>query len=86
MSNEKNLFENMKEALQEQIKEAYIEGAHQGAITTCAILFQTMEMAGLEKGNILFTLLEDLAKQHGCEDFSKVVEKLHTKTSTDIPS
>lgn len=80
MDTPKNLFEDMKEMLREQVKEAYMEGAHQGSITTCAILYQTMKVAGLEEGNLLFELLKDIAKQHGCEDLPAVAEKLQTKT------
>lgn len=82
MNEKQNLFNDIKAELQKQVKEAYMEGAHQGAITTCAILYQTMRTAGLEEENLLFMLLKDLAKQHGCEDLPAVSEKLQTKAET----
>ena len=81
MDTPKNLFEDMKAELQKQIKEAYMEGAHRGAITTCAIIYSTMRTAGLEEDNFLFLILKYLAKQHGCEDLPTVVAELATKTS-----
>lgn len=81
MDTPKNLFEDMKAELQKQIKEAYMEGAHRGAITTCAIIYSTMRTAGLEEDNFLFLILKDLAKQHGCEDLPAVAAELATKTT-----
>jgi tRNA threonylcarbamoyladenosine modification (KEOPS) complex Cgi121 subunit len=74
-----NLFDGLKEAVQRQIKEAYMEGAHHGATTTCAIIYQTMKAAGLEEDNFLFLILKDLAKQHGCDDLAEVADKLQSK-------
>ena len=79
MSNN-NLFGELRELMQQQIKEAYMEGVHTGAETTCAIIYQTMKMAGLEKDNILFYLLNDIARQHGCEDLAATAAKLQPKT------
>ena len=84
-----NLFDELKETMQRQIKEAYMEGAHHGAATTCAIIYQTMKTAGLEEDNFLFYILKDLAKQHGCEDLSTLAEKMQNKEPTssgEIPS
>lgn len=86
MSNEKNLFEGMKEDLRKQFEEIYMEGVHSGAITTCATLFQTMQIAGLEEENIFFTILKDLAKLHGCENLPAFVKEMQNKTTTNIPS
>jgi hypothetical protein len=71
-----NLFEDMRELLQAQVKEAYMEGAHSGAVTTCAVIYATMRAAGLEENNILYTILKDIAKQHGCEDLIEVINRL----------
>ena len=77
-----NLFNGLKEAVQRQLKEAYMEGTHYGAITACAIIYQTMKIAGLEEDNFLFYILKDLAKQHGCEDLPALAEKIHNKGPT----
>ena len=79
MDNQNNLFEGMKDALQERIKDAYIEGAKTGAITTCSIIYATMTAAGLEEDNFLFIMLKDIAKQHGCEDLPTAAAALREK-------
>ena len=84
-----NLLDELKEVMQRQIKEAYVEGAHHGAATTCAIIYQTIKIVGLEENNFLFYILKDLAKQHGCEDLSALAEKMQNKEPTsngEIPS
>lgn len=80
MSNDNNLFGEFRELIQRQIKEAYMEGIHKGAETACAVIYQTMKIAGLEKDNFLFYLLNDIAKQHGCEDLAAAAAKLQPKT------
>lgn len=73
---ENNVYNDLKDAVQKQIKEAYMEGAHQGAITTCAIIYSTMRSCGLEEENFLFDILRDLASKHGCEDLKAAAERL----------
>ena len=80
MSEDNNLFGELRELMQQQMKEAYMEGIHKGAETTCAIIYQTMKMAGLEEDNILFYMLNDIARQHGCEDLAATAAKLQPKT------
>lgn len=74
-----NLFEGLKDLMREQMKEAYMEGAHHGSVTTCAVIYRTMEAAGLEEDNFLFLILKDLAKQHGCDDLVEVADKLQSR-------
>jgi tRNA threonylcarbamoyladenosine modification (KEOPS) complex Cgi121 subunit len=84
-----SVFSELKELMQQQIKEAYMEGVHKGAETTCAIIYQTMKMAGLEEDNFLFYILNDIARQHGCEDLPALAEKIQNKEPTsngEIPS
>ena len=76
---DKNLFDGMKSALQKQVKDAYMEGAHQGAITTCAIIYGTMKGMGLEEDNFLMQMLKDLASQHGNTNLEEVAERLKNK-------
>ena len=75
-----NLFDELKELMQQQIKEAYMEGIHKGAEITCATVYQTMKIAGLEEDNFLFYILKDIARQHGCEDLAAAAAKLQPKT------
>ena len=81
-----NVFNELKEAVQRQIQEAYMEGAHQGATTTCAIVYQTMRTAGLEEDNFLFDILRDIAKTHGCEDLAAMAAKMKNKTDSSDTS
>ena len=79
MSNEQDILQGLREQIQKQIKDAYMEGAHQGAITTCAVLYGAMSSAGLEETHIFFDMLRDIAASHGCKDLKPVVEKLAHK-------
>ena len=81
---DKNLFEGMKGALQEQIKKAYIEGANQGAINTCAIVYATLSTAGLETSNFLFDILRDIATSHGCADLDAEAAIIMANTKNNI--
>ena len=81
MNNEQSIFDKLKEQFQEKVQEAYIAGAHEGAITTAAILYNIMKTVGLEETNILFSILKDIAHQHGCEDLNEVAERLRAKNN-----
>ena len=81
MSSENNLFDGLKDIMREQLKDAYMEGAHRGSITTCAIIYATMRAAGLEEDNFLFLILKDIARQHGCEDLETEAEKIRNNSS-----
>ena len=83
MDTPKGLFDDMKDLLTEQLKEAYMDGAHQGAITTCAVLYHTMLTAGLEEDNFFFSILKDMAKMHGCEDIHAEIAELLLNEKTD---
>ena len=78
-------MEKLKESLRTQFKEFYMDGVHQGAITTCAIIYHTMRATGLKENNILFTILKDLAQKHGCEDLNPIIGEL-ADPSSDIES
>lgn len=79
--NEKDFFSDFRELMIEQLKEAYIDGTHQGAISTCAIIYKTMKIAGLEEDNFLFYMLKDLAEKHGCKDLEATIEQIGNKAS-----
>jgi tRNA threonylcarbamoyladenosine modification (KEOPS) complex Cgi121 subunit len=81
MEDNKDMFGGIRAALQQQIKEAYMEGAHQGAITTCAIIYETMTNAGLEANNFLIYMLKDIAHKHGCEDLAAVAVSLRNRAA-----
>lgn len=86
MSNEQNIFDKLKEQFQEKVKEAYIEGAHEGAITTAALLYNIMRAAGLEETNILYSILIDIAHKHGCDDLEEVAERVRSKKNSSDSS
>ena len=79
--NSKDLFEDLKGLMTEQLREAYMEGAHKGSVTTCAILYATMKAAGLEEEDLLFALLKDIAHQHGCDDLAAIADELQSKVA-----
>ena len=80
MSNQDNIIDGLREMVHKQISEAFLEGAHQGSITTCAVIYSTLLTAGLEADNFLFNILKDLAKQNGCENLHEVAERLRNRT------
>ena len=75
-SSEKNIFESLKNKVNEEVKKAYIEGTHKGAIVTVAIIYDVMQAAGLEENNTHFLILKDIAKQHGCNNLKQVIEEM----------
>lgn len=58
------------------LHDSYLEGAHQGAITTCALIYSLLEGTGLEKSNSFYALLEDIARTHGCTDLGAAAARL----------
>ena len=66
--NEKDIFNELKETLKKQVQEAYTAGAREGAIITASTLYTVFTNIGLEKDNILFDILRDIAKRNGCDD------------------
>ena len=88
-TNQTDLFSEFRELVIKQLKEAYIDGTHQGAISTCAVIYKTMKMAGLEEDNFLFHMLKDLAEKHGCKDIAATADQVGSKeslTSDEIQS
>lgn len=77
------MIEEMRELTRKQIKDAYIEGAKQGAITTCSILYNTFIALNIPKENIIYDFLKDIAKQNGCEDLHAAAFKILTKPAED---
>ena len=79
--NEKDIFGELKETLKKQIQEAYITGAHEGAVSTAATLYTVLVNLGLEKDNIIFDILRDIAKRNGCNDLEEYCEKRQKEIS-----
>lgn len=73
---EKDIFGELKETLKRQIKDAYMEGVQEGAVITSATLYTVLINMGLEKDNIIFDILRDIAKRHGCEDLENYALKI----------
>lgn len=81
METKENLFEGIKETLQEQLKQMYMDGYNKGAVTTCATLYATFVQAGLEKDNIIMKILTDLASQNGEDNLSALAATLTSKVN-----
>ena len=76
------LMAETKQIVKDEIKNAFLEGAKAGTVSTCAILYETFTKAGLEESNVLFALLKDIAQHNGCPD---LVEYISLKnTSSDV--
>jgi hypothetical protein len=76
MDNQDNLMDGLRDIVHQQIKKAYMEGAHQGAINVCSIIYSTLLTAGLEETNFLFDILRDIAESHGCHNLSEEVKHI----------
>lgn len=68
--------EKLRAKMEEQIQKAYKDGVKTGAIVTCATIYQTFERVGLEKDNILFEILSNLALQNGCADLTAYIKEI----------
>ena len=66
----------LKDMVKEEVNKAWREGFSQGTILTCATLYKTFSLSGLESGNVLFAILKDIARGQGCEDLEKEVERM----------
>lgn len=66
----------LKKITKEQIENAYRGGFRDGAVTSAAIIYKTFLLGGLEKTNILFSILKDIAQKYGCEDLDAYVTKM----------
>jgi hypothetical protein len=65
----------LKDMVKEEVNKAWKDGFSNGTILTCATLYKTFSLVGLESSNLLFTILKDIAKSQGCEDLeAKVAE------------
>ena len=76
-------FDELKEKFKKQVQEAYRTGANEGAISPAFIIYDFLVQLGLEKSNIIFNLLKDIAKKHGCEDLDEYAKKI--KQNNDEP-
>jgi len=76
-------FDELKEKFKKQIQEAYLMGANEGAISTAFIIYDFLINLGLEKSNIIFNLLRDIAQKHGCENLDEYAKKI--KQNNDKP-
>lgn len=75
------LMAETKQIVKDEIKNAFLEGAKAGSVSTCAVLYETFTKAGLEETNILFTLLKDIAQQNGCADLVEYINARYTATT-----
>ena len=71
MSNEQDIFQGLKDTMKEQIKNAYVEGAKQGSIITCTLLYNVLQKMGLDTTNIIYDFLRDIAKKNGCDNLDE---------------
>ena len=68
-------FNKLKLTVQEQYEKIYKEGANAGSVATAITIYRFLEMTGLEKSNLLYSILQDIAKEHGCNDIEEEIKK-----------
>ena len=61
-------LKELKINVQKEIKEAFLNGAKEGSITTIATLYGVILDLGLDESNLIFTIMRDLAEKNGCKD------------------
>ena len=71
-----DVFSSLRKAMEQRLKEAYLEGAHKGSITTCATLYHVLQIAGIKEPNIFYDIIKDIASKHGCEDLAAETSNL----------
>lgn len=69
-------MDQVKATIKEQMNKVWREGYSTGAVTTCAILYRTFANAGLEKTNIIYTILKDMAASEGCQDLEEYTNNM----------
>lgn len=66
----KEVFNTLREDVKKQVADAYKQGAREGAVLTCAILYSVISQTNLSKDHGLYLILNELAKNNGCEDLA----------------
>ena len=73
-----------KEQMKAQIEKTYKAGFADGAKITCATLYKTFLLGGLEKDNIIYDILRDIAKRHGCENLDEEIARMQANNETQV--
>lgn len=88
--NEKDIFNELKDTLKKQLQEAYIAGTREGALITVSTIYTVLANMGLEKDNILFDILRDIAQRNGCNNLEsyavKIKEEINDEPRDKFPS
>jgi hypothetical protein len=72
--------DKLKEMIMAEIEQSWKEGYKNGTIITCATLYRTLKIAGLEETNVLYDILKDMAKKQGCEDLPSYIKNMKETT------
>ena len=81
----RELMNTLKDNVKEQISIAYKQGAREGAVLTCAILYDVISQTNLSKDHGLYMILEELAKNNGCEDLAAKAALLRQEETPSAP-
>lgn len=88
--NEKDIFNELKDTLKKQLQEAYMAGTREGTLITVSTIYTVFANMGLEKDNILFDILRDIAQRNGCNDLEsytiKIKEEISNEPRDEFPS
>lgn len=84
---EKTGFEKNMHALEtvvrEQIEIAFKEGTRVGELNTAVTIYMVLRNIGLEKDNIIFDILRDVAKNAGCDDLEAKAQEFRNYKPKD---
>lgn len=61
-------MQTLETVVREQIEIAFKEGTRVGELNTAVTIYIVLRNCGLEKDNIIFDILRDVAKNAGCDD------------------
>lgn len=75
---------NLKNLIHEQIEKAFKEGTRVGELNTACVLYSVLSNMGLEKDNIIFDMLRDIARKAECDDIEAEVQRLKNIKTTPL--
>ena len=81
--NEKDIFNELKDTLKKQLQEEYIAGTREGALVTVSTIYTVLTNIGLEKDNILFDILRDIAQRNGCNNLESYAIKIKEEINNE---
>lgn len=73
----------LRNLIKEQIEKAFKEGTRVGELNTACVLYDVLSGLGLEKDNVIFDILRNIAQRAGCNDIEEEIQRI--KSVNDKP-